>query len=325
MAGDLLLSIRGSVGTVAMVPKELRGANITQDIARVRLHPSVNARYVRHALTSSRVLQFLRDHTVGQAVRGVNIRDVRRIPLLLPPLAVQSRITDILDLWDRAIAGVNVLIGAKAKLKAGLLQHLLGAVTDSRVSARSWHCYHLRDLFHERCEVGRADLPLLAITADRGVIHRDELDRRDSSNEDKSAYLRIAPGDIGYNTMRMWQGVSALSSLEGIVSPAYTICVPGPLIDGAFAAAVFKLPAVVHRFRRYSQGLVDDTLNLKFRHFAQIRLRIPPIQEQHAIMRVLTPLSREIELLESLRDAYARQKRGLLNKLLTGEFRPTPE
>jgi type I restriction enzyme S subunit len=179
----------------------------------------------------------------------------------------------------------------------------------------------LGDVLSERIEVGRSDLPLLAITAERGVIPREEVDRKDTSPDDKRLYKRIAPGDIGYNTMRMWQGVCALSHLEGIVSPAYTVCVPGSEIVGEFASYLLKLPSVVNLFRRHSQGLVDDTLSLKYNNFARITVTIPGVDEQGAIARVLRTADREIGLLEKLLDAYRRQKRGLMQKLLTGQIR----
>jgi len=184
-----------------------------------------------------------------------------------------------------------------------------------------WRERRLGDLFRERVEVGRTDLPLLAITADRGVVPRDELERRDTSAEDKSKYLRIAPGDIGYNTMRMWQGVSALSALDGIVSPAYTICEPGPDVHGPFAAQLFKFPPVVEMFRRHSQGLVKDTLNLKFPLFAKVLVRVPRLDEQRAIADVLDAVDREIQLLQRLSIALDDQRRGVMELLLTGKVR----
>ena len=64
--------------------------------------------------------------------------------------------------------------------------------------------------------------------------------------------------------MRMWQGVSGLSYLEGIVSPAYTILKPTESVCAEYAAYLFKLPRLVHIFERNSQGLVSDTWNLKY-------------------------------------------------------------
>jgi type I restriction enzyme S subunit len=191
----------------------------------------------------------------------------------------------------------------------------------ARLSASAWLTYKLGDLFTERTEVNRTDLPLLSITGQSGVVPRNIDENFNAPSEDKSKYLRIAPGDIGYNTMRMWQGVSGLAKLEGIVSPAYTVCIPGDKIDGLFASYLFKYPPIVHLFRRYSQGLVDDTLALKFPNFAQIQVTIPEVPEQRLIASVLATCDREIELLQNHVYALKEQKRGLMQKLLTGEIR----
>jgi len=122
--------------------------------------------------------------------------------------------------------------------------------------------------------------------------------------------------------MRMWQGVNAVSSIEGIVSPAYTICIPKKGISSKFVAYYFKFQPVVHNFWRYSQGLVSDTLNLKFHHFAQISIEFPPPPpEQHAIAELLQTANEEIRVLEAELAALEKQKRGLMQKLLTGTIR----
>ena len=155
----------------------------------------------------------------------------------------------------------------------------------------------------------------------KGVIFYAGFDN-DTSNADKGKYLRIAPGDIGYNTMRMWQGVSALSELEGIISPAYTVCIPkSDKIDGSFAAYLFKHQPIVHSFWRYSQGMVDDTLNLKFHNFAQVRVQIPLLEEQRKVVAVLSRCDREIGLLERKLGSLREQKEGLMQRLLTGKVR----
>jgi type I restriction enzyme S subunit len=125
-------------------------------------------------------------------------------------------------------------------------------------------------------------------------------------------------GDIAYNTMRMWQGVSALSSLEGIVSPAYTVAIPTERIHGPFAKHLFKFPPVVNLFHRHSQGLVDDTLSLKFDRFAKIKLIVPTdVNEQGHIAAVLDLCDSEIQLLSNLRTQFEKQKRSLLSRLLS--------
>lgn len=240
----------------------------------------------------------------------------------IPALEEQAEIVRILRTVDGTTSQTERLVELQQSLKTGLMQTLLvGKRRFTESQGLRWKQFHLGELFAERSESNRTDLPLLSITGNRGVISRDELNRKDSSSKDKSQYKRIAPGDIGYNTMRMWQGVSALSRLEGIVSPAYTVCVPNEEIDGLFASYLFKSPAIVHLFRRYSQGMVDDTLSLKFPNFAQIKVTIPSLAEQKRIAATLSTLDQQIDLLRKMVGLFKQQKRGLMQKLLTGEMR----
>ena len=253
---------------------------------------------------------------------SVNSTQLRQFPTALPALSEQRKIADILTTWDDALEKLDALITAKERHKKSLMQQLLTGNKRIKGFSSKRLTTKLGNLFTERVEQTRTDLPLLSITADRGIVRRDDLVKRDTSSQDKSKYLRIAPGDIGYNTMRMWQGVSALSALEGIVSPAYTICTPNKRIDARFAAHFFKFHHTIHLFHRYSQGLVDDTLNLKFPAFATIEVTIPAdIEEQRQIANILDTCDEELRILCAKRTALDQQKRGLMQKLLTGKVR----
>ena len=75
--------------------------------------------------------------------------------------------------------------------------------TSHRLGAVQWKRYSLGDLFINRKEKSSSALPLLSVTRKGGVVPSSTLDRRDTSNKDKSKYLRAESGDIAYNTMRM--------------------------------------------------------------------------------------------------------------------------
>lgn len=256
----------------------------------------------------------------SDTMKNITQDELLTLPVLIPPLTEQTAIADLLSTWDAAIEKTERLIAAKERQKNSLMQQLLTGKQRLFGFQKPWSEFHLGELFKERSERASDHLPLLSITSGEGVIPRSE-GRKDTSSEDKSNYLRICPGDIGYNTMRMWQGVSALSSLEGIVSPAYTICTPKKSVDGEFMAYLFKLPRVVNLFYRHSQGLTSDTWNLKYQHFQKIKVTIPEIEEQRAIAAILKAIDKEIDLLKKQAEAYRRQKRGLMQKLLTGEWR----
>jgi type I restriction enzyme, S subunit len=265
---------------------------------------------------------FLKCSKQSTNLASINSSQLKSFPVVLPPIGEQHTIVNILSTWDRAIDLTTQLIAAKLQRKRGLMQQLLTGKTKFKEFSNSiWKRKRLGDLFRERYETGRTDLPLLAITSKEGIIPRDAVERRDTSNEDKSKYLRICEGDIGYNTMRMWQGVSAVSSMEGIVSPAYTICIPLEGVDVKFMGHFFKFEPIVHLFFRNSQGLVDDTRVLKFHHFSKIEVTVPQLQEQKRIAEVLDTCDQELTLLNRKLALLKKQKQGLMQQLLSGKIR----
>lgn len=271
-------------------------------------------------------LQFMKQEferiAVGSTIKTIGMGYFTRLTMPFPPLPEQRKIADILSTWDRTIGTVEQLVATLQERKRGLTRRLLtGQVRFPEYQGSQWKEFRLGDVFTERRETGRIDLPLLSITGKQGVIPRDSIERRDTSNEDKSKYLRIYKGDLGYNTMRMWQGVSAVSPLEGIVSPAYTICTPTETIDISFMSYLFKFPPIVHLFWRYSQGLVDDTLSLKFAAFSRVKVIIPHLAEQRRIATLLRLCDSEIGVLERKLTALKQQKHGLMQRLLTGQVR----
>ena len=73
-------------------------------------------------------------------------------------------------------------------------QLLTGKRRSEEFKGQDWQEVRLGKIFKERKETNRTDLPLLSITADRGVINRDELDKKDTSTEDKSKYKTDSSG-----------------------------------------------------------------------------------------------------------------------------------
>lgn len=323
--GDLLINRTNSydlVGKVGIFTSDERIAFasylVRLAVDRTQAFPEY-LNYWLNGYVAQTVIKKIATRAISQA--NVNPTEFKKHCLVpLPSVPEQIAIASLLSTWDVAIEKTERLIAAKEKQKKSLMQSLLNGKPRIKGFQKPWVEFHLGELFKERTERANENLPLISITRENGIIPRNE-DRKDTSNEDKSKYLRICPGDIGYNTMRMWQGVSALSALEGIVSPAYTICTPKKGVDGEFMSYLFKLPRIINLFYRHSQGLTSDTWNLKYHHFQEIKVTIPEIEEQKAIARTLKVCDEEIDLLKKQADAYRRQKRGLMQKLLTGEWR----
>ena len=244
------------------------------------------------------------------------------IGCILPPVAEQQKIAAILTTQDKVIELKEKRLAEKQRQKKYLMQQLLTGKKRLPGFNGAWKVDRLGKLFLERKETNYEGLQMLAITGAQGIIPRKELDLKDNSSEDKSKYLRVCVGDIGYNTMRMWQGISAYSDYEGIVSPAYTILKPSSSINAKYFAYLFKTPEIIFLFYRFSQGLVDDTRNLKYENFKKIKVCYPPdTKEQTAIAEVLSAADREIGLLRQDIEQEKQKKKALVQLLLTGIVR----
>ena len=325
--GDLLVLVRGMtlLKDVPVCLLEKRGS-FNQDLKLIKPKAKVLGEYLGYVLAASKPRLMSMVTVAGHGTGRLEIDQLKQVLVWVPKEDVQRYLVEQLGAFEKVLQLQKQLMEAKREYKRGLAHVLLtGKKRFPEFRGTAWIETHLGDAFEERSDVGCSDLPLLSITNDRGIIPRHELEKRDTSNPDKSKYKRVAVGDIAYNTMRMWQGVSALSTLEGIVSPAYTVAVPTDRIDGAFAKHLFKFAPVVHKFHRYSQGLVDDTLNLKFDRFAKIRVRIPSdAKEQKMIAATLDLCDAELSLLTKKRKQFELCKRALLSRLLSGEISVVP-
>ena len=253
---------------------------------------------------------------------NLNAEIIKNFKIPWPDELEQQKIAAILSTQDKVIELKEKLLAQKQQQKKYLMQQLLTGKKRLPGFCEKWTRKQLGELFENRVEINRSDLGLLAITSTRGILPRDCLDLKDNSSEDKSKYLRICPGDIGYNTMRMWQGVSAYSEYEGIVSPAYTILAPMEGVYSRYFAYLFKTQSVIFSFYRFSQGLVDDTRNLKYENFKKISVSIPSkVAEQRAIVQILSTADHEIELLQKSIEAEKQKKKALMQLLLTGKVR----
>jgi type I restriction enzyme S subunit len=122
--GDLLFTIRGTVGRMAFVPESLDGGNITQDTARIRV-TEANPRYIRYFFETETPNNYFERNTVGQAVQGINLEDLREVPVHLPSEEEQNRIVEMIDQHSEALQNEREYLHRLQRSKQGLMQDLL--------------------------------------------------------------------------------------------------------------------------------------------------------------------------------------------------------
>ncbi len=170
-----------------------------------------------------------------------------------------------------------------------------------------WQVLPNRALFTEVNERGHADEQMLSVTITRGIIRQNVLlewsSKKDSSNQDKSTYKLVRPGDIAYNKMRAWQSAIGVSHHRGIVSPAYVVVRMRGDNDARYFHHLFRTPQFAKEAERWSYGITSDMWSLRPEHFKMIYCSLPPRNEQVAIIRFLGYIDRRIQ-----RHTRAKQK-----------------
>jgi type I restriction enzyme, S subunit len=131
-ASDLVYSIRGSIGDCEVVPFELEGCNITQDVARVAPRSDVDAEWLRYALVCTPIREALAAGSLGAAVRGINIFDLKRVRIPTPPPGEQDLLVAHLA---RELASIDKLAQATQQTVA-LIKERRAALIDAAVTGQ---------------------------------------------------------------------------------------------------------------------------------------------------------------------------------------------
>ncbi len=191
-----------------------------------------------------------------------------------------------------------------------------------------WEVLPNRALFNEVRERDHPEEQMLSVTINKGVIRQETLladsSKKDSSNQDKSAYKLVRSGDIVYNKMRAWQGAVGVSNYQGIVSPAYVVQRPREDICSHYIHYLFRTPAFAKEAERWSYGITSDMWSLRPEHFKMIYACLPPDEEQTAIVSFLDYVDRRIRRYIHVRQKLIKlleeQKQAIIHQAVTGQI-----
>ncbi|AUF98029.1 restriction endonuclease subunit S [Pseudomonas sp. 02C 26] len=292
---------------------------------------------------------FFKVATLGEAkstVDSLRLPLIQDFPVCFPEdEAEQARIIEFVDLKSEQIEQtirlkerqIELLKERKQILIHRAVTHGLNPHAPIRDSSIEWigeipaHWSILanRALFRERVEPGRENLPLLSISIHSGVseeeISEEENVRGRVKIEDKSKYICVHRGDIAFNMMRAWQGAIGAVSVDGMVSPAYTIAVPSPSLDARYFEYQYRTAGFIQQMDRYSKGITDFRKRLYWDGFKQLISLVPPIEEQRAIVefieQAMLKQNATVTLLEQQITKLIEYKATLINSAVTGKIK----
>lgn len=250
--------------------------------------------------------------------------DVKNFAILLPPLAEQEKIAEILSTWDHTIEQTERLKANAETHKQALMQQLLTGKKRFPEFEGEWEEYKTKQIFKSivrRAEGGEYEI--FSVTKD-GIIPQKEYFKKEIASKNTDNYKVIEFGDFVMSGLNFWMGSVDvyLEEYSGMISPAYKVYT----IKKGFDISYIKHFVRSFEFNRVLVGSSILGASIVRRNFDSVafdnwKLKLPSLEEQQKIAAVLNRADREIELLAQKLDYLKTEKRALMQQLLTGKRR----
>ncbi len=288
----------------------------------------VTNEYLEGYLTSSAVRKYIQScasGTSGTMVKN-NKAVVEKIPIAFPPLPEQKVIADLLSTWDEAIEKTERLIQAKEKRFKGLLREL---ISEERAQKEGWKKVKLGEVgkiaSKEKLHSVSGHILLTVKLHCLGIERNNRISPKMTKRG--RPYFQHNSGDFLIGRQNFHNGGF------GIVPPG----LEGGITSNAISCIIVDETKLLKKFLwfQFSDSnyykrighIMDGTgqKELSDKQILMLDIIIPPLQEQSRITETLSLAQHEIDLLKQFAEKHKTQKRGLMQKILTGEWRVKPE
>lgn len=273
----------------------------------------------------------LQRDTQGGTMHHITKENMEKRFIPVPPLAEQRKIAEVLGVWDEAIEKQARLIEKLALRKRGLMQRLLSAKLRLPGFSEPWQKVKLGDI----CErVTRKNIEdnqnVMTISAQRGFVAQTDFFNKSVASETLESYYLVFRDEFCYNKSYSngypMGAIKRLSEAEKAVVTSLYICFnvkPGTDANIDYLSYYFDNGGLNRGLTKIANegGRAHGLLNVTPKDFFGLSFEIPSLKEQTAIADVLTAADREIELAKEKLKRLRRQKRGLMQQLLTGKKR----
>lgn len=327
-AGTLITPTRMALGRVAMFDCDVA---INQDLKAI---------FPKATLAKEYLLHWFQDNAgridaagTGSTVKGIRLEALKNFSLLLPPLQEQTKIAAILTAVDDKLEVIARQIEATQTLKKGLMQTLFSFGTSAQ-AAEDWPTVELHTVAQVRTGVAKGkkglkdpvELPYLRVAnVQAGHIDLSEVKKIEVEASQVERYA-LHVGDVlmteGGDFDKLGRGDVWLGQIAPCLHQNHVFAVrPDPSKLNPHYLAEF---ASSEQGRRYFLGCAKRTTNLASINSSQLKafpIPLPHLKQQAVITAVAASVNAKIKLLEAKRREQEKLKRGLMQKLLTGEWR----
>ncbi|SFP86377.1 restriction endonuclease subunit S [Hydrogenimonas thermophila] len=320
--GDIIMTVRAPVGAIA---KSYHNACIGRGVCALK--PKENNDFLYHFLVNyedkwDKLSQ-------GSTFTAVNGNDIKNIKILYPPLEEQKKIAEILSTVDQKIDFVDKQIEETETLKKGLMQKLLtqgighSEFKDSEIGRipKSWEVSKLEN--HVKIISGQSPSKFIFDGGRYKFFKVNQLnfcEKYLSESEysyNTSNYENLKVGTIIFpkRGAAIFTNKVRILKTEGFIDTNLMGLITKKTLNSEFLYYLLVM---------FELSNIADTSSIpqiNNKHINPLKFPFPPIEEQKQIAEILSTVDQKIENLKAKKEAFEELKKGLMQKLLTGEVR----
>ena len=267
----------------------------------------------------------------GTKIYSINTRNFSEVFVGLPSMSEQQKIATLLRLMDERIATQNKIIEDLKKLKSALAEDLFCTPKESMPAKRvstygeEWKLIKLSDICKrvQTKNTGNQCRQVLTIAAQYGLVNQEDFFNKTVASENLEGYYLLQKGDFAYNKSYSgdyaWGAVKRLERYDkGVLSPLYICFRPdSSKVNADFLAHYFES-------KKWHKGIADiagegarnhGLLNIFVIDFFNTIHRIPDLNEQKDIARVLNSLSSKLSCEQRVIQSLTMQRSYLLHNM----------
>jgi len=257
----------------------------------------------------------------SNSMKNISQDSFLSLPVRVPPIDEQRRIATVLDAWDQAIDKTERLIAAKRRRFDAARIRLIESFQSAGKGSNLWAPAEFGEIAEElkqRNAAGHGTDRVMGVIKGEGLVPM----RAHVMASDLRRYLVVPPQGIAYNPMRLNIGSIAASRYDEdvLVSPDYVVF---RARKGRANPDFLRFLIGTKRWRDHliTVGSGSVRTRIYFDGLAEMVLRVPDVREQKRIGQILTAMEEDLKTTIEAASALRTQKRGLMQKLLTGEWR----
>ena len=306
---DILITAVGTIGNAYMIdddkPFYFKDGNLIW-LKNIKEYPKFLEFLFEY--NQNKILEI----SMGSSQKALTIIKLENLSFYFPPLDEQKRIADILSTFDDLIANLNKLIEKKEIYKKGVMQRVLTGKVRFNGFTDEWEEVYIKD-------VGTIITGNTPSTKDKsfwGGKHVWVTPERKLTDIGLSKARKL-PKNTLLVTCIASIGKNSILRCEGSCNQQINAIIPNKNFSAEFLYYIFE------NNKEYlnAKAPASATKIISKTEFEKLSFILPKIEEQNKIAELLTLIDKDIEILKQLLHLRKLQKKGVMQKLLTGEVR----